>query len=77
MFLVPNEFRDRGASKQGPGTLERGEEFKGIKDMAPRSRFQAPGSPPPPPLAPARVPGHAAAVTFCVTLAVCVLLSIE
>ena len=39
--------------------MERGEEFKGIKDYVPRSRFQAPASPPPP--APAWVPGHAAA----------------
>ena len=79
-FSVPSEFRDRGASKQGPGTLERGEEFKGIKDYAPRSRFQAPGSPPPPPLAPARVPGHTLARARrgrALCLAVCVSLSIE
>ena len=49
IFFVPTRFRDRGGENGGPGTLERVEEFKGIKDYAPRSRFQAPQARPRPP----------------------------
>ena len=81
-FFVPSRFRDRGGENGGPGTLERVEEFKSIKDYVPCSRFPAPGSPPapPPPLAPARVPGQTLARARrgrVLCLAVCVSLSIE